>query len=69
MLWAAAFALPVTTLLLDEFLSNMQYYHVTINFWDVLLSLIILLIMGLATVGSQTYKTALTNPAETLKCE
>jgi hypothetical protein len=30
---------------------------------------VILLTMGLATIGSQTFKTASTNPAETLRAE
>jgi len=35
----------------------------------VLLSAMVLLGLGIATITSQTYKTALTNPAETLKGE
>lgn len=69
MLWAATFAIPATTLVFDKFLSSMQYYHVELNFWDVTLSLLILLIMGLGTIASQTFKTASTNPAETLRTE
>jgi putative ABC transport system permease protein len=69
MLWAAVFAIPVTTLLADTVLANMQHYHVTLNFWDVLLSLAILLVMGLATIASQTFKTASANPADTLRTE
>jgi len=69
MLWAAAFAIPVTWFLFDKYLSTMQYYRITINVWDVLISLFALLLLGLATTASQTYKTASTNPAETLKYE
>lgn len=69
MLWAALFAIPFTVFVADLILSNMQHYHVTLNFWDVLLSLAILLAMGLATIASQTFKTASTNPAETLRAE
>lgn len=69
MLIAAVFAIPFTVAIADFILSNMQHYHVTLNFWDVLLSLTILLMLGLATIASQTFKTASTNPAETLRTE
>lgn len=69
MLWATLFAIPVATLVADTFLAGMQYYHVTLSFWDILLSLSILMGLGLATVASQTFKTASTNPAETLRAE
>lgn len=68
MLWATVFALPVATFGTTAMLS-MQYYHVTLNVWDVLISLTILLVMGLGTIASQTFKTASTNPAETLRAE
>lgn len=68
-LWAVGIAIPVTFFLLDNILPRMQYYGVTPGVWDVILSLITLLIMGLATIVSQTFKTASTNPAETLRCE
>ena len=69
MLWAALFAVPFTVSIADFILSGLQEYHVTLNFWDILLSLAILLVMGLATIASQTFKTASTNPAETLRTE
>lgn len=69
MLWAALFAIPLTVWLADIILPSLQQYHVTLNFWDVLLSLVILLTMGLATIASQTFKTASINPAETLRAE
>lgn len=69
MLWAALFAVPLTIWMADFILPKLQEYHVTLNFWDVLLSLTILLTMGLATIASQTFKTASTNPAETLRTE
>lgn len=69
MMWAALFAIPLTVWLADLILPQLQEFHVTLNFWDVLLSLSILLAMGLATITSQTFKTASTNPAETLRTE
>jgi putative ABC transport system permease protein len=69
MLLATALAIPLTTYITDKLLANMQYYHVTLNVWDIMLSLVILLMMGLATIASQTFKTAAINPAQTLRSE
>ena len=69
LMWAAVLAIPLTIWLADMIFPRLQAYHVTLNFWDVLISLAILLTMGLATIASQTFKTASTNPAETLRTE
>ncbi|MEJ1238437.1 ABC transporter permease [Chryseolinea sp. T2] len=69
LMWAAVFAIPVTVWLAGMIFPALQAYHVTLNFWDVLISLAILLTMGLATIVSQTFKTASTNPAETLRTD
>lgn len=69
LMWAAVFAIPVTIWLADMIFPGLQTYHVTLNFWDVVLSLAILLTMGLTTIASQTFKTASTNPAETLRTD
>jgi putative ABC transport system permease protein len=69
MMWAAVFAIPITIWLADMIFPQLQEYHVTLNFGDILLSLVILLTMGLATIASQTFKTASANPAETLRTE
>ncbi len=69
MLWAILFAAPITAYLFQWVLPQIQYYSVTINVWDVLISTIVLIAIGLATITSQTYKTARINPAETLRAE
>jgi len=69
MMWAAVFAIPLSIWLADMIFPQLQEYHVTMNIWDVLLSLAILLTLGLATITSQTFKTASTNPAEILRTE
>lgn len=69
MMWAILFAVPITAYLFHLILPKIQYYSVSLTVWDVLLSAIVLLGLGIATITSQTYKTALTNPAETLKGE
>jgi putative ABC transport system permease protein len=69
MVWAILFAVPVTAFLFHLALPKIQYYSVSLTLWDVLLSAVVLLGLGLATITSQTYKTAMTNPTETLKSE
>lgn len=69
MLWAILFAVPITTTLFYFLLPEIQYYSVSLTPWDVLFSAAILLGLGLTTIASQTYRTAQTNPAETLKGE
>jgi ABC-type antimicrobial peptide transport system permease subunit len=69
MVWAILIAVPVTALFFHWTLPQIQYYSVTLNGWDVLLSTIILMGIGLATIASQTLKTARANPADTLRAE
>ncbi len=66
---AIVVAVPITAYLFQLALPQIQYYSVTLNIWDVLLSTLVLILIGVATVASQTYKTAMTNPAETLRTE
>ncbi len=69
MLWAILFSVPITAYLFHLVLPKIQYYSVSLTSWDILLSAVVLLCLGIATIASQTYKTALSNPAETLKAE
>ena len=67
--WAILIAAPITAFLVTTLLSHTQYYRVTLNVGDVILSASILLLFGVGTISTQTYKTAMTNPADTLKAE
>jgi putative ABC transport system permease protein len=69
MLWAIVLAVPVTAYLFQLILPTIQYYSVTLNVWDVLISTAFLILIGLATITSQTYKTARANPAAVLRAE
>ncbi len=69
MLIAAAIAFPIGFVFYNVLLSQIQFFHVTVGLRDILISLGILVAMGVATMASQTLKIALTNPADTLKCE
>ncbi|MEI9919322.1 MAG: ABC transporter permease [Bacteroidota bacterium] len=68
MLIASLFALPIT-LLLDKALTGMDHYRVAITFLDIFSGLLIMFALGIATMASQTWRTASINPAETLKYE
>jgi ABC-type antimicrobial peptide transport system permease subunit len=67
--WAILLAVPVTGYLISAILSHTQHYRITLNAWDIILSAFILLFFGVATISTQTYKTAMTNPAEALRGE
>lgn len=69
MMTAVLIATPLTWMLFDKMLSQLQYYHVSISVLDVLLSIAILMTLGLAAIATQTIRTAATNPAITLKYE
>ncbi len=67
MAWAVAFAMPVTMLLINDFLSALQYYRVSLNAWDIVISLAIFLSIGIGTIASQIRKVTKANPIETLR--
>jgi ABC-type antimicrobial peptide transport system permease subunit len=69
MLLAVAIGAPVTAALIGFAMPYIQYYSVSLNLWDILLATVVLVGLGLATIASQTYRTALINPAETLRGE
>jgi ABC-type antimicrobial peptide transport system permease subunit len=66
---AIVLSVPLTVFLLGKMLPEIQYYSVTLSVWDVVFSAFILIVLGLITITSQTYKTATTNPASTLRSE
>lgn len=67
MLWATVFAIPASVFLFDWLLSGLQYYRVSINFFDILGSFILFFLFGIITITSQTWKAATTNPAKILR--
>ncbi|MBY0434396.1 MAG: FtsX-like permease family protein, partial [Cyclobacteriaceae bacterium] len=69
MIVAISIAVPVTAYLFQLVLPRIQYYSVSLSGWDVLLSAVALLTIGLGTIASQTLRTAQVNPAETLRAE
>lgn len=69
MLWGIAFAIPLCILLIDDFLSALQYYRVSLNMWDIMVSVIIVLFIGVSAIASQIRKASQANPADILRHE
>jgi putative ABC transport system permease protein len=69
MLFAVTFAIPISYFLCDDLLATMQYYRVTLNLWDIFVSLIVFFSIGIFTIASQTWRAAGMNPIETLRYE
>lgn len=69
MAWGLVFAIPAIALLVDDFLALLQYYRVSLNVWDILISLGIVVLIGVGTTISQTWRAARTNPVTVLRHE
>ena len=67
--WAIVLSVPATAFMLSKMLEQLQYYRASLSIWDVAMSAMILVGLGVLTILSQTYKTASTNPATTLRSE
>lgn len=66
---AALIALPVTYLLFDKVLLTRFAYHQPIGLADLLGGTLIVMLLALVMIGSQTAKAARSNPAKVLKSE
>jgi ABC-type antimicrobial peptide transport system permease subunit len=69
MLVAAMIAAPLTYLFFDKIYLRTQYYKMDIGMTEVIVSLVLMLTLGMATILSQTLKAANANPVDTLKSE
>jgi ABC-type antimicrobial peptide transport system permease subunit len=69
MLIAALIAIPTSYFFFNFMLTMQQYYSVTVGSLDIIISLGLLLLIGAVTMASQTIKTALANPTDTLGSE
>ncbi len=65
---ASVIAIPITYLLMREWLSNYAF-SVKINFWYFVLTSLIALVVVILTVIGQAYKAASRNPVEALRYE
>lgn len=66
---AAVITIPVMYFLFTHLLTNTQYYSMKIGFVEIAVSLVIMMLLGLATILSQTVKAANANPVENLRTE
>lgn len=69
MVIASLVTIPLVYFLFTQLLNSTQYYSIQIGFWEVFISLLIMLFLGLATVLSQTLKAANANPVDNLRTE
>jgi putative ABC transport system permease protein len=65
---ANAIAWPVAWYFMEKWLSGFAY-HINMNFWLYLLAAVVAILIAILTVGSQTLKAAMRNPANTLRYE
>ncbi len=66
---ASAIALPITYFIFDSMILADQAYRAPIGFLELSIGVIIIFVIGLLTIGSQTWKAAKANPAQTLRME
>ncbi len=69
MLIAALIATPITYLFFDGIFLKMQYYKLPIGAFEIIASLLLMLVLGFVTILSQTVKAAKANPVDTLRNE
>jgi putative ABC transport system permease protein len=69
MLVAAIIATPVTYIIFDKGMLQVQYYRFDIGAAEIIISLAIMLFLGGLTILSQTLKASTSNPVDTLKSE
>ncbi|MEQ8474927.1 ABC transporter permease [Fulvivirga sp.] len=66
---AIMITVPITSLLLSTLLPYIQHYNKGVSVIAVVLSVVILIAISFATIASQTWKAAQSNPADTLRYE
>ncbi|GCC51022.1 ABC transporter permease [Chryseotalea sanaruensis] len=68
-IWSIAIGIPLAIGIYETVFTRIPDYHANLTVLDVVLGAFGLISLGLITIASQTYKTALSNPADTLKTE
>lgn len=63
---ASLITIPVMYFLFNYLLVSVQYYTIQVGFLEIVVSLLIMLLLGLATILSQTLKAAHANPVDNL---
>jgi putative ABC transport system permease protein len=65
---AAVIAVPITLMVMNKWLAGYAY-HISINWWVLLLPVAVIIFISLAVISYQTIKVALNNPVNSLKNE
>jgi ABC-type antimicrobial peptide transport system permease subunit len=66
---ASLITIPIVYFIFNQLLSSAQHYSIQVGFVEVFVSLVIMMVLGLATILSQTLKAANANPVENLRTE
>ena len=70
MVIAALIATPLGYLFFEKlYLRTQQYYYQSVGLFEISVSLFVMILIGLVTILSQTYKAANTNPVDSLRRE
>ncbi|GAA4469736.1 ABC transporter permease [Nibrella saemangeumensis] len=66
MVIASVITVPVIYVLFNYLLATVQHYRIEIGFIEIIISLLIMMVLGLSTILSQTLKAANANPVDNL---
>jgi putative ABC transport system permease protein len=69
LLFSVMLGIPMAVFIYQTVFTQIPNYHADLTVWDILAGTCGLFLLGIITITSQTYKTALTQPAEVLKTE
>jgi putative ABC transport system permease protein len=69
MLVASVITIPSVYFIFDQMLSHAQYYRVDIGVTEIVISLLLMTVLAMTTILSQTVRAANTNPVDNLKVE
>ena len=69
MVIASLITIPIMFFWFNELLVSIQHYSVQIGFFEIIISLAIIMFLGLSTILSQTLKAANANPVDNLRSE
>jgi putative ABC transport system permease protein len=65
---ALLIALPVSAILLNQWLKNYAY-HISLSWWMFLIPVVLVLLISMAVISKEIIKTALSNPVKSLRSE
>ena len=69
LLYASIITVPIAYFMFDKLFLSMQHFRANIGALEIIASILILFILGLATIMSQTIKAAQRNPVDSLRYE